>query len=538
MSKNIVMIASENDALPRAKVGGIGDVMRDIPRALVDHGCSVHCIIPSYGHLHLLPHARRVSHFPVEFGSTVTDVSLYALFAETDSEEADAFFEEPGTPRVFNWVLHHPGFYPNGVGNIYCNDPPSRPFATDATKFALFSAACGQAILNESFGPVDILHLHDWHAAIVSVLREYSPHFARLKNIPTVYSVHNLAIQGIRPFAGDASSLEAWFPFLRYDRAAICDPRVTHCFNPMRAAIQLCTRIHAVSPTYAQEVQEPSDTSNFKYGGEGLEGDLATAAKQHRLIGILNGCEYPQRKYRPASKTRLVEAMHNTLLGWMAKEATIQSAHWIAQQRIKEWAGTKGKYLMLASVGRLTEQKVRLLRHSVIYEDTYQPALVHLLAQLEKKTGNQGVMIILGTGQEDYERFFTEVTAQCRNLIYLQGFSPEVADMLYNSGDLFFMPSSYEPCGISQMLAMRAGQPCLAHGVGGLNDTIRDGVDGFLFHGSSGEGQVVAMLERSAAALTLMQDDPARFAEIKQAAAARRFDWNHIAQEYLDRLYS
>src|SRR5690606_28673036 len=140
MNKNIVMVAAENDSLPNAKIGGIGDVMRDIPRALREQGCTVHTVIPCYGYLHLLPGAQKISHFPVEFGRSVTDVGLY-LLAPMDQHPNSG---SHSSAHVFHWVLHHPEFYPNGVGAIYCNDDAGRPFATDATKFALFSAEIGR----------------------------------------------------------------------------------------------------------------------------------------------------------------------------------------------------------------------------------------------------------------------------------------------------------------------------------------------------------------------------------------------------------
>ena len=166
--------------------------------------------------------------FPVMFGEDVVQVKLYYWGVA-----------HSGPGAVTQWVIEHPGFYPCGVGQVYCNDGNDRPFASDASKYALFCAAVGQAILNECFGELQVLHLHDWHAAMLAVLRAYDPHYARLKSIHTVYSIHNLSLQGVRPFKGDKSSLQTWFPHLNYDQAVVCDPRVTHCFNPMRAAIAL-----------------------------------------------------------------------------------------------------------------------------------------------------------------------------------------------------------------------------------------------------------------------------------------------------------
>lgn len=525
INKTILMMAAENDALPNAKVGGIGDVVRDLPNALAAQGCRVHVIIPSHGFLHRSA-AQELATFPVLFGGGVEQVKLYRW--DTPGEG------EAEVPGVRQWVVDHPGFYPCGAGQIYCNDGNDRPFASDAGKYALFCAAVGQAILNESFGRVDILHLHDWHSAVLAVLREYDPHYARLQALHTVYSIHNLSLQGTRPMRGDASALETWFPRLQYDQAVICDPREMHCFNPMRAAIALADKVHAVSPTYAQEIQQPSQAAHHIYGGEGLETDLVAAAKQQRLEGILNGCEYPaDAKYPKLNKTRLAAIIDEALLRWVAKSAVMLSAHWIARERLQQWCAKRERGLLVTSVGRITEQKVRLLRHQVTYQNKHQSVLQHLLELL----GDQGVFLLLGSGDTDYEKFLQEVSGYCPNFIFLRGYSDELSQAIYNSGDLFIMPSSFEPCGISQMLAMRAGQPCLVHGVGGLNDTVIDDVNGFVFRGGNGDEQALQLLDRFGEVLQTSKKNPQRLQAIAMEAAKARFTWESVAAEYLQKLY-
>ncbi len=523
--KTILMLAAENDALPNAKVGGIGDVVRDLPKALAAQGCRVHVIIPSHGFLHRSA-AQECATFPVLFRGDVEQVKLYRWDAPQD--------EDAELPGVLQWVVEHPGFYPCGAGKIYCNDGNDRPFASDASKYALFCAAVGQAILNENFGHVDVLHLHDWHAAVLAVLREYDPHYKRLKTLHTVYSIHNLSLQGVRPLSGDASALETWFPRLAYDQAVICDPQDLHCFNPMRAAIALADKVHAVSPTYAREIQRPSQVAHHIYGGESLEIDLIAAAKQGRLEGILNGCEYPPNaNYSKLNKTRLMSIIDEALLHWVAKSAVLLSVHWIARERLQQWRAKRERGLLLTSVGRITEQKVRLLRHQVTYQNKHQSVLQHLLEQL----GERGVFLFLGSGDADYEKFLQEVSGDCPNFVFLRGYSDELAHALYGAGDVFIMPSSFEPCGISQMLAMRAGQPCLVHGVGGLNDTVVDGVSGFVFRGGNGDEQALQMLKRFSDILSLREESPQRFQAIAKAAAKARFTWESVAAEYLQKLY-
>lgn len=524
------MVAAENDALPDAKVGGIGDVVRDLPVALAEKNCNIHVIVPSYGFLHELDAAEHVAHYTVFFGGAVEKVDLYRVPQAATRHATGSDVDE----RVEQWVIDHPAFSPCGVGNIYCNDASNRPFATDASKYAFFCAAVGQAVLNSSFGGLDVLHLHDWHSAVLAVLREYDPHYARLKQLHTVYSVHNLALQGVRPFVGDASSLHTWFAHLRYDQERICDPVVTHCFNPMRAAIDLADKVHAVSPTYAKEIQRPSHHERGIYGGEGLEAHLRSAAKQQRLEGILNGCDYPEgASYAKVSKAALIDIMHSALTQWVSRSTQMLSTHWLAGQRLQSWQRKKERGFVVTSVGRITDQKVRILKRIVEHNGKRRSVMEHLLEAL----GDKGAFIFLGSGDEAYQTFLLTVAGKHDNLIYLQGYSDGLAQSLYNSGDLFLMPSSFEPCGISQMLAMRAGQPCLVHGVGGLNDTVVDGVSGFIFRGDSDEQQGLHLIERFEHTLKLANENPSKLANIAKGAAKARFTWSSVAEEYLARLY-
>lgn len=524
------MVAAENDALPDAKIGGIGDVVRDLPIALAEKDCHVNVVVPSYGYLHKMDAAEHVAHYTVFFAGMIEQVNLYRVPQAATRHATGTVVDE----RVVQWVIDHLAFSPCGVGRVYCNDSSDRPFATDASKYALFSAAVGQGVLNGCFGKLDVLHLHDWHAAVLAVLREFDPHYVKLKQLHTVYSVHNLALQGVRPFAGDVSSLRTWFAHLQYDQERICDPLITHCFNPMRAAIELVDKVHAVSPTYAEEIQHASHHEYGIYGGEGLEVHLRGAAEQQRLQGILNGCEYPEGiSYAKLNKAALIDAMRSALVQWASRSAQLLSAHWLASQRLDSWRSKNERGFLVTSVGRITDQKVRILKSVMQYNGKRQSVLQHLLEAL----GNKGRFILLGSGDEAYQAFFLGMAGKNENFIYLQGYSDDLAQSLYKSGDLFLMPSSFEPCGISQMLAMRAGQPCLVHGVGGLNDTVVDGVNGFVFRGENEQEQGIQLIERFNDVLQLASEQPKTLMNIAKAAAKARFTWSSVADEYLMKLY-
>ena len=150
----ILMAAAENDAFPHGKVGGIGDVVRDIPLALADVGQEVDVVMPGYGRFSLLPEAEHVTSLHVTFGAQSEQIDIFKIkITNTTHKNAD---------KVTQWVIEHPLFSCGGKGKIYCDDPSNRPFASDATKFSLFSAAVAKAIISNVFGKIDIIHLHDF----------------------------------------------------------------------------------------------------------------------------------------------------------------------------------------------------------------------------------------------------------------------------------------------------------------------------------------------------------------------------------------
>jgi starch synthase len=518
MPMHVLMVAAENDALPGGKVGGIGDVLRDLPPALAELDCTVSVITPAYGRLDDLSGAHRLARIDVSFRGESHHVELY----EVSAGEAN--------PRVRQLVLEHAAFSPCGRGVIYCDDAPERPFATDASKFALFAAAAGQALVQGCLGKIDVVHLHDWHAAMLLALRRYHPAYRKLRALRCVYTVHNLSLQGIRPLRGDASALESWFPGLRYQKAQIVDPRWPDCINLMAVGIRLADAVHTVSPSYSTEILRPSAVSSAAYyGGEGLEADLVAAKSQGRLQGFLNGCEYPPDVPVIPDWTGLLDLMRTENLRWAGASAQVAGAHFVAQARLGELPATRPAAL-LTSVGRITSQKVRLLQESA---GDGRPALEGVLDAI----GDEGLFVILGSGDPALEQFLAETSARRRNLLYLRGYSDRLAQALYGAGDLFLMPSSFEPCGISQMLAMRAGQSCLVHLVGGLKDTVKPGVNGFGFEGNTLTEQTDGLVTAVHDALVLRANHSRRWDAMRKAAARARFRWGASAEACINLLY-
>jgi len=521
------MLAAENDALPGGKVGGIGDVIRDIPPALAASGAKVSVLLPSYGVFHRLPKATFLQAVHVPFMGRTESVAIYQLNDERHS----------GVQQI---VLEHDLFSACGVGRIYCNDGADQPFATDANKFALFSAAALSAICDNAFDHVDIIHLHDWHAAMAVVLAFYDPQYKTIKNTSLIFSIHNLAMQGVRPLAGHTSSWESWFPHLDVPLASIVDPRWPDCVNPMAAAIRLSSKVHTVSPTYATEIQQSNDATRGFHGGEGLEADLMAAHKERRLVGILNGTDYAPESQQdraaiPAKQENywqsLLHMISEHALQWLGESEPMRAVHYLAHQRTLSWLTRTTPKHVVTSVGRLTDQKMAIPLH--IMPDG-RAALEHMLERLAL---DDGVFILLGTGDAELEQHCQKIASAHANCLFLNRYAAAVAEALFQNGDLFFMPSSFEPCGISQLVAMRYGQPCLVHAVGGLSDTIIDNVDGFQFSGNSPAAQAAHCVKRFDDALTLHASNDRAWQAMETAAASRRFTWASSAEQYHEKLY-
>ena len=513
-TRHVILCAAENGALPGGKVGGVGDVVGELPPALGRQDWSASVLMPGYGTLSKLPRAKKTMSLSVVFGDADQEVEVFEIASAAGSLQTVLF--------------EHPLFSAQGPGRIYCDDGPDRPFATDASKFALFSSACA-AYVAALERPPDVVHLQDWHAAFYCLLRNFDPRYNTLRDIRTVYTLHNLALQGIRPLDGDASSLRAWFPWLDFDYYAVVDPRYGDCINPMATAIRLADRVSTVSPTYASEILRPNDPARGFHGGEGLEAVLNDVWSRGDLFGILNGCEYPkQARSRPGWR-RLLDTIGSEVDTWLQRDDARIERVSAAAERLQALPARRPRHL-LTSIGRVTWQKVALFMEQ---SGDGRTTLDRILDDI----GETGVFIMLGSGDAQLEQAFTEAGRRHDNFLFLPGYSETFADLLYRAGDLFLMPSSFEPCGISQMLAMRAGQPCVVHAVGGLRDTVRDSVNGFAFEGDTSATQATMFRRTVAHALSIRERNEGRWLKICEAARAARFTWDAAAMQYVGELY-
>ncbi|GLB53357.1 glycogen synthase [Neptunitalea chrysea] len=511
MQRNFLFVSAENDAIPLCKAGGMGDVVRDIPRHIAASGDMVSVVTPAYGRLHLKGTFIEELHFVYRGQPTVAYL-----------------YEVPGKkkiPNIRHYVIDHPDIKSGNIADIYMNDF-TQPFFTDACTFSLFTVAVAQAIKQKSFNVLDICHLHDWHTSLLLLLRRYHPDYQQtLNDIRFVYSIHNLAIQGIRPFDGNYSSMKAFFPYISFDNDKLKDPRYPDCINLMAVGIRFADTVHTVSDSYKENIQEPSNFPHF-IGGEGLENDLKNAQLEGRLFGILNGCNY--KNYTIAKRGKLYPNILRALFKGLDDEEKSYKHDFLKHtaEKVVNLIEVKPAFIC-SSVARLTEQKFYFFK-----ED---PALLESMLRRLKK--DEGIYILLGTGAPDYEELFRSFSYAHDNFIFVNVQSEEVIDSLYLESKLYLMPSLFEPCGISQMLAMRSGQPCLVHNTGGLKDTVVHQKTGFVFEGDTFEEKKINFMQVFDELLNLFFNDKTRWRSISRAAKRQKFTWENSVERYYTLLY-
>lgn len=506
---NFLFVASENDAINNCKVGGVGDVIRDVPIQIADRGDRVHVVVPSYSRLH--HSGKLVKKLEMELRGETYVSFIY----EVQGKEKNS--------RISHYVIHHPEIEAGNIGGIYHHD--DEPFFTDVVKYIIFCTSVAEAVKKGVFGRLDIVHLHDWHSSLLLFLKNYHPQYKALGKLRFIYCIHNLALQGIRPFEDSYSSLTNWFPGVDFNYEDLRDPRYPDCFNLMAMGIRFADSVHTVSPSYKQDVLLPSDAPEF-IGGEGLEEDLRKADKDKRFHGILNGSNY--HDLNEIKKNQLFQNIVTTIFKQLQNESDRSKAEFLAHtgEKVVPLVKKKPKFIC-ASVARLTEQKFYFFKRTP----------ESLLEILDKLSEVGGVYVLLGTGAADYEALLRNISYKRDNFIFINTQCEKVVNSIYRDSDLYFMPSLFEPCGISQMLAMRHGQPCLVHHTGGLKDTVQHVHTGFTFEGKTYDEKVYNMVESFKEALHFFQNDKNTWKQIQLNARKMRFTWKKSVDEYYRLLY-
>lgn len=476
-SKKMQIVFASAECAPFVKTGGLGDVAGSLPAALVRAGAEVIVMVPKY--------------------ATIKDEY------KAQMEHFSDFYVSLGWRNEYCGLekLEHDGVTYMFVDNerYFARDYPYG-FFDDGERFAFFSKAITESLqhLPEGF-ECDILHCNDWQTALAPVfLREFYQGLPLYDRVKTVFSIHNVAFQGqfsdtvMEDILGVAH-IPAAATQLRCDACSI---------NYMLGALHYADAITTVSPTYASEIQTPEF-------GEGLDGVLRE--RSYALQGILNGIDVAA--FDPATDKRI------------AANYTVddRSGKAVCKAKLQEELGleVRDDRPLMVMVTRLTRQKGMDL---VMY------ALDRILSG--------GVQVaVLGTGDRDYEdglRYFQDKYPG--TMAARIEFDPALSQRMYAAADMFLMPSKFEPCGLSQIIAMRYGTLPIVRETGGLKDTVipyneftGEGT-GFSFSNFNGDEMGDAVFR----AARLFWDNRDAWNQLVTQAMSQDFSWTRSADKYLD----
>lgn len=403
-----------SEVTPFAVSGGLGDVAGSLPRALRNRKIACRVVLPLYGDM------------KPEFREKLTYVTNFTVPVGWRNQYCGVF--ELTHDGVKYYLLDNEYYFKRtGLYGFY----------DDAERYAFFSRAILEMLFHIDFKP-DIIHANDWQTALVPLyLNLYYRHLEEFRGIKSVFTIHNIQYQG----KYGLELLEEVLAIGKRDAHLI---EYDGCVNFMKAAIECADKVTTVSPSYAGEILDPW----FSHGLDGL-----LRQKQYKLCGILNGIDV--KGYNPATDKNLAENFD---------EKTVAKGKPACKQELRELFGLEqNDQPIVAMVTRLVGHKgVDLVRH---------------VAQDIIDCGMQFVM--LGTGEGAYETFFAQFAARNPGRVGVKlAFVPTIARKIYAGADMFLMPSKSEPCGLSQMVALRYGTVPIVRETGGLRDSIQDSGDG------------------------------------------------------------
>ncbi len=536
-SCNILFIGAEYRGI--AKRGGLADVIADMPTELRNNNIEVAVIIPYY---EIVKNKTTfIKEFTVKFGKNERLVQLYTT-------EVDGFDVH---------LLKCDEFFGGIYGEVYINSDKYKhgPFEDDAKRFSFFCEAVLQILTSyDKFANINILHCHDWHTTTLMTLLKYKERFKDINGrVKTLFTIHNLDYQGVRPFSTKDNkdrliSFESWFPdtykVIKNSNeimGKIRDVKDTKCFSSMRAGINLADFVNTVSPTYAKEITQKDDIERNFFGGRGLEEDLKKRESNGSLVGVLNGIDYSKFE---------IEEMKNSIKNGAEEELNeikkrtkrelllnfVEDIKEFIDGSLLENGASLKKHLkdfdfekviekpMVVSVGRAATQKL-----SIILESYKNDILINEVLKRDI------FFVCIANGQLSKK---LEIINDHKNGFYLAGFMPEdFTNKIYVSADFLFMPSDFEPCGISQIIALKSGTLPIVNKVGGLNDTVINEKTGLLFSGESREESKENLIKTVDRAVSIFYNEREHFLEMRETASKQDFSWNQSIKKYIE-IYS
>ena len=475
--KRVLFVTSE--AVPYMKTGGLADVAGQLPRYFNREEYDVRVILPKYACMDekFLPDLEFVCHFYVDLNWRRQYAGIYTA--------------------VYNGVTYY--FVDNEF--YFAGNQPYNNIYEDVEKFAFFSKAVVQCLPYIDFAP-HVIHCHDWQTGLVPVFLKTSFGWdAYYYGIRTVFTIHNLKFQGRWKLQEvmDVTGLPA----------QIFNDRELEAYgeaNYLKGGVVYADAVTTVSPTYAREIRTQE-------GGEGLDGLLN--ARSNVLSGILNGLDY--REYDPETDP-YIHTNYN-----LRKVISGKKANKAALQKEMGLSVSSGTFL-LGMVSRMTDQKGFSL----------------VTAILEELLGSMDVqLVVLGTGEKQYEDSFYYFQGRYPDRVAAKiGYSDELAHKIYASCDAFAMPSMFEPCGLSQMMAMRYGTVPIVRETGGLKDTVEpyNEYEGTGTGFSFANYQAQELLATIRYARNVYSTDVNAWRGIIRRAMQQDYSWDASARAY-ERLY-
>jgi len=472
----IAMIASE--AIPFAKTGGLAEVLGTLTTALERLGHELSLIIPAY-------RCTLRSEFPLQ----ILDLKLSVPIA--DREESATVFHTTIGKAVSVFLIRADRYF----DREFLYGTPTADYVDNAERFAFFSRAALEILRAH---PVDVVHTHDWQAALAVVfLKTQAARYPEITAAKTLLTIHNLGFQGL-------FEQSAW-PLLNLDDSLFTPPYLEFYskVNFLKGGLVFADKITTVSPTYAQEIMTHEQ-------GFGLDGVVRQRAGD--LVGILNGVDYTQWNPWTDPFLKQPRGENNRTVKRNCKKHMREMLH------LPDPSGTP----VLAMISRLTSQKGL---------DLVETAFDHLMER-------QLQFVLLGSGDARYAKFFSAAAERYADRVAVQiGFDEQMAHRIEAGADLFLMPSLYEPCGLNQMYSLKYGTIPIVRAVGGLKDTVQD----YELGSDSGTGFVFvpydadAMLDAIDRGLAAYHDKQA-WAALRRRAMSMDYSWDRSAEAY-DNLY-
>lgn len=462
---------------PFTKVGGLADVMGSLPKFIEDKDREIAIFAPLVGSIDKEKYGiKEIPNSKLDMNFNWAQYSFKLFMCKLPDSNINVFFiDNPKFYSCFNCV------YPSGIDSWY-----------EQERFIVFSKTLLEYARLLNFKP-DIIHCNDWHTAMIPVwIKTSYKNDNFFKNTKTVFSIHNLAYQG------------RYFPEI-LDFAGINKEEVYHQYGLehfgnlvwMKGALNYSDKIIAVSPNYAKEIL------TYDYG-EGMDWTLRN--NQYKLQGILNGIDY--KEFNPET---------DKTIKYNYSPQNIENKEKCKQDIVKEyWLEYKKDRPLIAIISRLVEQKgIDLIKFAE-----------NEIRELDAD------FIILGTGEKRYEDFFVWLSYNSKNVRARIEYRADLCNKIYAGADMFLMPSRFEPCGLSQMIALKYGTIPIVRATGGLEDSIigypLDGADGFKFFNYNANDMLTAINY----AIDTYKDKKTWKKLIKNAMNAD-FSWKLSAKEYI-----